>query len=320
MPEQILNVIFLDFGLRSFVFRYVHDPETFCYFVAIGFVQAIVALYGGHLAVMGLHNVSKLAQWRHRGVFIVTAVAIGLLTIAIGKINDKTQYEASLKAKHAEMAETDNHNLLLGISVTSRHSSDLLAPLQSALDKGPINSNSAKLLADVYSVRKGLAASALSASNGAVTTVVNPPASLIAATKKSLDLLGMRVSRIGSSMPDKRQDLRHSLIRDEDTIKFQHISADQVKQNREEYLRGLDALDLQDANTYRALAKEIAPVLSDAFVILNYSESLKAAEMDKFRELGKRAVTETNRSEKSSPHLDDYQAIQFYLGSIASQL
>jgi hypothetical protein len=81
----------------------IHYPATFTIVVILGVIQALVASWGGILAVLALPD-GRAKQYTKLQTFgfVVLALALFALTFAIGKLNDTNQFEADQKAVDAQ--------------------------------------------------------------------------------------------------------------------------------------------------------------------------------------------------------------------------
>jgi hypothetical protein len=74
---------------------FIHDWWTFAAFISLGLTQAVVAVFGGELAVKALPiEVSYLKRKRYKSWFKRLGAALFLLTCFVGFLNDRTQFQA----------------------------------------------------------------------------------------------------------------------------------------------------------------------------------------------------------------------------------
>jgi hypothetical protein len=89
-------------GCVSWFHKNIHDSVAFSLFVALGIVQLVVAIDSAFLAILALPcQVPRARRTRHQWLFGCCALLLLSLTLFIGYLNDKSQFEAALQVKEA---------------------------------------------------------------------------------------------------------------------------------------------------------------------------------------------------------------------------
>jgi hypothetical protein len=238
-------------------------------------------------------------------------------------LNDQSQHQAEVKTREAVGRETklqatlDQQKPIIGkagIEATR------------AIDTVRSGGSKDKVVSQLEQLQQTL--SQALEPRAAPTTVPQPmltPPSVIASR---LDDYAMRVQRIGSQDPDRRQESYNRWHESERRALFGSsspsdppLTPEQKEKDDKGYKAEMLLFNAQDVAAYTAIDVDIRKALSDAYVALHFSESKKASERAIFNGLSDSAKKSIPTSPNgASPYEEDYARIAQYINGIREQL
>jgi hypothetical protein len=280
-------------GVTAWFYAGIKDHDTYTFFIAVGFVQALVAFYGGFLAIIGLEKLGSTKRKVHTMVFAFFALTLMCLTMKIGQLSDKSQAESNMKAENARQAEITDHTLLEGLTTRDGFQVNRVGIVKTALQRLPITPESKRLIDELSSIQQRLLDTAQMASSGQSNPAIVPRPSQVSSIKTALDNMGMRVTFIDLAGPDKRQDLykdwymgrAREMVGTTAPFGTPNLTPEQTEIIRRGYLSDLAKINAADVTAYSNVEVDILALLSEAYTALNYSDSRKAEEFAKFKVL-----------------------------------
>jgi hypothetical protein len=306
-----LVIAFLVLYSPHWHFLNIHDVTAFRVVLSLGAFQTIVAIYGGWLAVLALPEKDQAGREFR---FAVLGVALFGLTFWLGILNDRTQYELQSSLNNSTTVLT-NISAALGKPCDQRTIDKIQTYIAGVIRS---NSNRSAPPPPPLVVQPVLVPS----------TAPQPMLTTPAVIASRLDDYAMRVQRIGSQDPDRRQESYNRWHESERRALFgttlpsdPPLTPEQKEKDDKGYNAEMLLFNAQDVAAYTAIDADIRQALSDAYVALNFSEAKKARELATFDGLSAGAKKSIPTSSNgASPYDEDYAKIAVYINGIRDQL